>query len=252
MPDPKKFLDSSGLVYYDQKIKDYIDNIVENDIGPAINAKANDAVFGASGTNHSKGLVPDPGSTTGSAKFLREDGSWNVPTIDPSVMPTVSGTVLIDSAASMQSDWDQMDSMEGDYIKNKPFIPTAASSIASDQTGYVSGAQVYNYAEDKTNKTTNINSGSTNTEYPTALAVKSYVDSHGFDPSNMTEVNITPTLNQAQADWSQSDTTAADYIKNKPTVPIVAQAIASGDNGYVTGDMVYDVLGDLETFLSNY
>ena len=35
--------------------------------------------FGASGTNHSSGLVPDPGSTQGTTKFLREDGTWAVP-----------------------------------------------------------------------------------------------------------------------------------------------------------------------------
>ena len=36
--------------------------------------------FGASGTNHSSGLVPDPGSTQGNTKYLREDGTWAEPT----------------------------------------------------------------------------------------------------------------------------------------------------------------------------
>lgn len=36
-------------------------------------------VFGASGTNHSSGLVPDPGVTEGTNKYLREDGTWQVP-----------------------------------------------------------------------------------------------------------------------------------------------------------------------------
>ena len=36
-------------------------------------------VFGASGTGHKKGLVPDPGSSAGTTRFLREDGSWQVP-----------------------------------------------------------------------------------------------------------------------------------------------------------------------------
>lgn len=43
---------------------------------------ARNTVFGASGTNHSTGLVPDPGSTAGSSKFLREDATWQ----------TISGT----------------------------------------------------------------------------------------------------------------------------------------------------------------
>lgn len=36
-------------------------------------------VMGASGTNHSAGLVPDPGATAGTSKFLREDGTWQTP-----------------------------------------------------------------------------------------------------------------------------------------------------------------------------
>ena len=33
-------------------------------------------VFGASGANHAGGAVPDPGATAGTARFLREDGTW--------------------------------------------------------------------------------------------------------------------------------------------------------------------------------
>lgn len=43
--------------------------------------EARDALvpFSPSGTNHSQGLVPDPGNTAGITKFLREDGTWSVP-----------------------------------------------------------------------------------------------------------------------------------------------------------------------------
>jgi hypothetical protein len=36
-------------------------------------------VFGPSGSGHSKGVVPDPGSTAGSTRFLREDATFDVP-----------------------------------------------------------------------------------------------------------------------------------------------------------------------------
>jgi hypothetical protein len=36
-------------------------------------------VFGASGTDHAPGLVPDPGSASGSTRYLCEDGTWSVP-----------------------------------------------------------------------------------------------------------------------------------------------------------------------------
>lgn len=44
--------------------------------GPTANTYA---VFGASGAGHSTGLVPDPGASAGTAKFLREDATWATP-----------------------------------------------------------------------------------------------------------------------------------------------------------------------------
>ena len=52
-------------------------------------------VFGASGSDHSMGLVPDPGPNAGSARFLREDGKWTAidgcedTRITPAVRPAV-------------------------------------------------------------------------------------------------------------------------------------------------------------------
>lgn len=37
------------------------------------------SVFTGSGAGHSKGLVPDPGATAGTTKFLSEDGTWKDP-----------------------------------------------------------------------------------------------------------------------------------------------------------------------------
>ena len=42
------------------------------------------SVMGASGSSHASGLVPDTPSTAGTTKFLREDGTWQVPTADVS------------------------------------------------------------------------------------------------------------------------------------------------------------------------
>jgi lysophospholipase L1-like esterase len=36
-------------------------------------------LFGASGSAHGRGAVPDPGATAGATRYLREDGSWAVP-----------------------------------------------------------------------------------------------------------------------------------------------------------------------------
>jgi len=34
------------------------------------------SVMGGSGASHASGLVPDPGATAGTTKYLREDGTW--------------------------------------------------------------------------------------------------------------------------------------------------------------------------------
>lgn len=55
-------------------------DIIDDDLNKLqseINAEIK--IFGASGNNHSAGLVPDPGSTQGNAKYLREDGLWESP-----------------------------------------------------------------------------------------------------------------------------------------------------------------------------
>lgn len=39
--------------------------------------------FVASGASHAAGFVPDPGASSGSTKFLREDASWQVPSSTP-------------------------------------------------------------------------------------------------------------------------------------------------------------------------
>jgi hypothetical protein len=49
-------------------------------------------VFGASGGGHSAGAVPDPGSSAGTANYLREDGTWHA--------PSGSGTVTLVSVAT--------------------------------------------------------------------------------------------------------------------------------------------------------
>ena len=46
---------------------------------PTDTSRASTAAFGASGTTHAAGLVPDPGPTAGTTRFLREDGGFAVP-----------------------------------------------------------------------------------------------------------------------------------------------------------------------------
>lgn len=57
------------------------------------------------------------------------------------------------------------------------------------------------------------------------------------DAYTKTEVNgLVGSGTQEQADWNQTDNTAVDYIKNKPTIPTVPTNVSSftNDAGYLT------------------
>jgi hypothetical protein len=48
-------------------------------------------IFGPSGPSHRAGLVPDPGSSAGTTRFLREDATFAVPPISPNPVPIAQG-----------------------------------------------------------------------------------------------------------------------------------------------------------------
>ena len=56
-------------------------------------------VFGASGSGHAVGAVPDPGSTAGTTRYLREDGTWAAPAATVG-STTVSGASLPSGATA--------------------------------------------------------------------------------------------------------------------------------------------------------
>src|SRR5258706_15775383 len=52
------------------------------------------SIFGVSGPNHSPGLVPDPGATPGTSRFLREDGWQTLSTNSVLPTPTRAGDII--------------------------------------------------------------------------------------------------------------------------------------------------------------
>ena len=90
-----------------------------------------------------------------------------------------------------------------------------------------------------------------------------------IDENNVISTTAQP---QVQADWAQSDSTAVDYIKNKPAIPTKTSDLAN-DSGFITGadlptvDQTYDdtstnaqsgtavadaIAASLETFFAVY
>lgn len=85
--------------------------------------------------------------------------------------------------ANVQSDWNQSNSSADDYIKNKPDLTVfATKSELNDKQDVLTPG--------------------------TGISITNNVISATVDP-------------QVQADWAQSDSSAVDYIKNKPEIPVI-------------------------------
>lgn len=143
-----------------------------------------------------------------------------------------SGNITISGGGTFtqeQADWNQNDSTAVDFIKNKPTIPVVPTNVSAfvNDAGYLTQHQsLANYYT----KTESDGKYLTKTEYDTDEEVISRALNKLDDDKQdklTAGTNITIQNNvisasggtQVQSDWNQSDTTAVDFIKNKPTIP---------------------------------
>jgi len=111
--------------------------------------------------------------------------------------------------ANVQVDWNQTDNSADDFIKNKPTIP---DPVIVDQTynafsaNAQSGTAVAGALDDKVDKVAG--KGLSTEDFTTAEKAKLYNIESGA------QTNV-------QADWNQTDTSADDFIKNKPDITFV-------------------------------
>lgn len=104
------------------------------------------------------------------------------------------------SGEQVQADWNQTDTEQPDYIKNKPTIP--AAPVQSDWNESDTDSLAY-----IANKPTILTQWfGTQAEYD-AIVTK--------DPNVIYNIEGSDNV---QADWNQSDSSAEDYIKNKPSM----------------------------------
>lgn len=106
-----------------------------------------------------------------------------------------------------------------DWLKDKntgqKFYPVTHEDAVIDSNSVTLSTKL-NQKENTSNKVTSLSSSSTDAQYPSAKAV--YDAIQAVDMGSGEGGSIT----QVQVDWNQSDTTAVDYIKNKPTLATVA------------------------------
>lgn len=146
-----------------------------------------------------------------------------------------NGIVYGGAMASTQSDWAEADSSADSYILNKPTLGTASAvdtttTIADGGTGVPTSGTVYSALAQKVDAV----SGKGLSENDFTNTDKAKLD--GI--ASGAEVNI-------QADWNQTNTSADDYIKNKPTdlsafsnstTQYITKAVSDLANYYTTSE----------------
>ena len=95
-------------------------------------------VFVASGSSHAPGAVPDPGSTAGSTRYLREDATWDVP---PSSGLTTGGAVTGGAANAIlyENSSSNLAASSALTFNGTNTVSTTATALILQQTGDTTG-----------------------------------------------------------------------------------------------------------------
>ena len=174
-------------------------------------------------------------------------------TIENNVISSTGGTQI-------QADWNQTETTAVDYIKNKPTIPDTSEFVTKPEYNPKEKAiaeALTNLNENKADKTElpDVSTFATKTE----LNAKQDALVSGTNIKTINNQNILGEGNieiqggageQQQADWNQTETTAVDYIKNKPTN---VSAFAN-DAGYLTQHQSladYYTKSEIDTMVGN-
>lgn len=178
----------------------------------------------------------DWNASSGKAQILNKptlaavatSGSYNDLTNKPSI-----------PSGQIQSDWTQTNNAEVDYIKNKPTLATVATSgsyndlsnkptiptvnnatLTITQNGTSVGTFTANASSNKTIAVTDTTYSDATTSASGLMSASDKTKLDGI--ATGAEVNV-------QANWTQTTTTADDYIKNKPTLATVATSGSYND-----------------------
>lgn len=127
-------------------------------------------------------------------------------------------------AAQVQSDWNEADNTKADYIKNKPTIPSVVDSLSSASTTAALSA----------NQGKVLNDGKQD-----KIDATNKLSADLVDDASTTNKFVT---SSEKTTWSAKESTS-----NKVT----SLSSSSTDTQYPSAKCVYDLIGDVETLLSN-
>ena len=170
---------------------------------------------------------------------------------------TITNNVISATAdPQVQADWAQSNSSAVDYIKNKPanlvqdadYVHTDNNFTDADKTklsGIEAGAeanvqadwdQANSSADDFIKNKPDLSVYATKQEVTTGLSGKQDTLTAGSNISIVNNVISADAAPQEQADWAQSDSSAVDYIKNKPQNLVQDASYVHTDNNFTTAE----------------
>lgn len=142
---------------------------------------------------------------------------------------------------NVQADWNQTDNTADDYIKNKPTIPSGGGTAAS--TSYdntQSGLQASN-VQDALDELTGDLGDKVDKVQGKGLSTEDFTTA---EKNKLTGIATGAEVN-VQSDWSQSDNSADDFIKNKPSIPSKTSDLTN-DSGFVTSSQLADKMDKVD------
>ena len=140
---------------------------------------------------------------------------------------------------NVQSDWNQTNSSAGDYIKNKPTIPTKTSDLTND-SGYISTlpiASASTLGAIKVGTNLSIAADGTLSADAQSITVDSALSSTSTNPVENRVINTALGAKANTADLADV-ATSGDYddLLNKPTIPTVNNATLTVQRNGTTVD----------------
>lgn len=181
-----------------QDIKDSLPTVYDATLTIQVNG-SNVQTFSANASSNATANIVVPTKTsdiTNDSDYVSDASYVHTDSNFTAAEKTKLSGVEAGAEVNVQSDWTQADSTADDYIKNKPNIP--------DVSDYYDKTEMDTFLAAKVDKVTGKD-----------LSTNDYTDAEKTKLGGIAagaEVNV-------QSDWNQSDNTADDFIKNKPSIP---------------------------------
>jgi hypothetical protein len=185
---------------------------------PAANVQA----LGASGGGHQAGVAPDPGGTSGTSRFLREDATWATPAGGGGMSaPGGSGVVYWNGSATTDATPAQLATALRDPTKNS-YIDLAHGTSGNDSTDNPTSATQNDYIfwSDAAHEAMRRKNG--------------YPSSHQVDASATVTLTDASTITyDANSVWLANASLTLNHATSSRTLDLVTTDLEIGESGVV-------------------